>query len=174
MMLEAFERHLKQHNISKQFEEAKTKEEKIEACKKFLESEGLSVRPNLDPESQLKEARKNNTIQNTLVLGGGGAGGIGSLTIDPHTISGKVLPTWQPSTPNNPITYIQASRKMSQFDVEDLFRNEDELKMFIMDELSGQLMKMLKQYIVDKNLIKSETNLATLDKHYAVKIGIVG
>lgn len=174
-MIEAFERHLKQHNISKQFEEAKTKEDKIEVCKKFLEGEGYTVKSNLDPQKQMQEGERYSMVANPLVLkGGGGAGSIGTLTIDPSTVSGKVLPTWEPSTPNNPVTYIQASRKISQLDIDALFRNESELEMFIMDELSGQLMKMLNQYIVDKNLIKSEQNFATLDKHYAVKIGIVG
>lgn len=173
-MLEAFERHLKQHNIAKQFEEAKTKEEKIEVCRKFLESEGLSVRPNLDPELQLKEARKNNTIQNTLVLGGGGAGGVGNLTIDSSVMSGKLLSTWQPSTPNNPVSYLQSTYRICETDTMLLKEDNTDLKGYALFNLTEKLRKGIEEYICNRNLIHEETDYATGDKIYRVKIGIVG
>jgi len=202
-MLEAFERHLKQHNIAKQFEQANTKEDKIAVCKKFLEDEGYSVKSSLDAEKQYQEAERYGMVANPFVFGSGGAGGGGgaggaggggggyadmgkitigdmgydsmTLAIDPsvmNSITVSSMDTFQP-TKNQP-TYISAKCRVSDNIIES-FSDIDHthLESYVVNELVKPLEKELKNYIINNNLIKSETDYSTNDKLFAVKIGIV-
>lgn len=186
-MIEAFERHLKQHNISKQFEEAQTKEDKIEVCKKFLESEGFKVKSNLEMgEEQYREGLRHGMVANPLTLQGGAGGGgrlasavfdgnqSDSITLDPSVMAGKILTGTINSTVSNPVTYLRANMRISENDMLYKFNDKLNVESYALDVLSDQLRRELVNYIVNKNLLKSEIDHSTLDKHFAVKIGIVG
>lgn len=156
-MIEAFERHLRQHNISKQFEEAKTKEDKIEVCKKFLESEGYEVQyPSIKAQG---------------IVGGSSGSILDSIFVDSTVSSGKILGTWEPSTVNNPVTYINAGLTLSEHEAN---KGSHSVVPYVTDKLTSELAIKLRQYVIDKNIIKRETDHATLNEHFRVRIGIVG
>lgn len=180
-MIEAFERHLRTHNISKQFEEAKTKEQKIEVCKKFLEDEGLTVKPKLDPEKQYDE------YKNRISVRGGVVGGqSGTLTLDANTINnlviggpgaGKILPNsfvWNDSvtTASKQPKYFQVHYRLSE-SLEASFEDAKNAKLYAVSQLMDELSEGLKKFVVQNNLIKEETDYSTFDKHYTIKVGFV-
>lgn len=183
-MIEAFERHLRTHNISKQFEEAKTKEDKIEICKKFLESEGHSVKSNLDPEKQFKE------LNTPMRVGGSGNLSSGILTLDANAINnlviggaggggGNIIPnslTWGDISTGTTVTkqpkYFQVHYKLTENE-ELKFQNQSDVRLHIMNELMRELSAGLKKFVIQNNLIKSETDYSTLDKHYTIKVGFI-
>lgn len=186
-MLEAFERHLKQHNIAKQFEKAETKEEKIAVCKKYLEDEGYSVKSNLDAEKQYQEAERYGMVANPFVSGShpGVISPMGKITIndmsyDPMSLAidsstmGSIsvgsLNTFQPIQ-NQPF-YVKAHYTLTENE-ELKIQDAKNVQHHIMNELTYQLNKALKSFVIDKNLIKSETNYSTLDKNYSIKVGFV-
>lgn len=189
-MLEAFERHLRTHNISKQFEEAKTKEDKIAVCKKFLEDEGYYIINGA--EAQMKEREKiYDSYPGVLAVGGAGGGGAGgfpnpmgkitigdmnydpmTLAIDPSTmgsITVSSMDTFQPAK-NQPL-YVKAHYRLTRNSQDTL--TQDQITYHITHELEVQLEKGLRQFINDKKLIKEETDYSTLDKLYSIKIGFV-
>lgn len=184
-MLEAFERHLRTHNISKQFEEAKTKEDKIAVCKKFLEDEGLTVRSKLDAEKQMQEGERYSMVANPLVLkgqGGAGGGGAGHGKIDPNSLSvlgGDLV--WSNVSLGSisagnivsntiPNAYFKAHCVLTEIE-EQAFQDPRNVRLHVMNELMNQLNKELKNFVIDNNLIKSETDYSTNDKHYSIKVG---
>lgn len=182
-MLEAFERHLRTHNISKQFEEAKTKEEKIDVCKKFLEDEGLTVRSKLDAEKQMQEGERYSTVAYPRVLqGGAGGGGAGHGKIDPNSLSilgGDLV--WSNVSLGSisagnivsntiPNSYFKARCVLTEIE-EQAFQDPKNVRLHVMNELMQQLNKELKNFVIDNNLIKSEIDYSTNDKHYTIKVG---
>lgn len=188
-MIEAFERHLRTHNISKQFEEAKTKEQKIEVCKKFLEDEGLTVRSKLDAEKQMQEGERYSMVANPLVLkgqGGGGGSQSGTLTLDANTINnlviggpgaGKILPNsfvWNDgvTTVSKEPKYFQVHYRLSE-SLESSFEDAKNAKLYAVSQLMDELSEGLKKFVIQNNLIKEETDYSTLDKHYTIKVGFV-
>lgn len=186
-MLEAFERHLRTHNISKQFEEAKTKEDKIAVCKKFLEDEGYYIINGA--EAQMKEREKIvDSYPGVLARGAGGfpnpmgkisIGGLdydsmtlGKLTVDPSTMNAitvSSMDTFQPA--KNQPQYVKAHYRLTRNSQDTL--TQDQITYHITHELEVQLEKTLRQFINDKKLIKEETDYSTLDKLYSIKIGFV-
>lgn len=185
-MIEAFERHLRTHNISKQFEEAKTKEDKIEVCKKFLESEGLTVRPKLDAEKQMQEGERYSMVANPLVLkgqGGAGGGGAGHGKIDPNSLSilggdlvwsnvslGSISAGNIVANHIKQPKYFQVHYRLSE-GLEMSFQDPKNVQLHVMNELMNELSEGLKKFVIQNNLIKSEIDHSNNDKHYTIKVG---
>lgn len=180
-MIEAFERHLRTHNISKQFEEAKTKEDRIEVCKKFLESEGLTVRPKLDAEKQMQEGERYSMVANPLVLKGQGGAGHGK--IDPNSLSilggdlvwsnisvGSISDGNIVANHIKQPKYFQVHYRLSE-SLETSFQDPKNVQLHVMDELMNELSAGLKKFVIQNNLIKSEIDYLNNDKHYTIKVG---
>lgn len=179
-MIEAFERHLRTHNISKQFEEAKTKEDKIEVCKKFLESEGLTVRSKLDAEKQMQEDERYSTVAYPRLQGGGGAG---HGKIDPNSLSilggdlvwsnvslGSISAGNIVANHIKQPKYFQVHYRLSE-GLEMSFQDPKNVQLHVMNELMNELSEGLKKFVIQNNLIKSEIDHSNNDKHYTIKVG---
>ena len=174
-MLEAFERHLSDIEISKRFEKAKTKEDKIAACKKYLEDNDYDVVKRIKTKEDLM-AR-----QPLHMSGGGGFSNHGTFTIDANTFSNAVISSGNGKNilggnlvdNSQKIEYLTAKSRVSREEIEDA-RDPLQIESEVGRDLRGMLKKEL-DYLLQNNakcIIKDKDYL-TGDVLYGIKIGVV-
>lgn len=174
-MIEAFERHLADIDISKKFEKAKNKEEKIEACIKYLE----------DNEYAVYKKGKEKFSGVASGSGGGGFNNLGTIAMDANTFGNLVLTgggggignlgtitSSQPITPPK-IEYLQSIVSITDDDMLFKFNDKQHMHSYVLDYIVSQFSQSLRNLIIDNNLIKEDFDYATGSKKFGVKIGIV-
>ena len=172
-MLEVFEKHLADIEISKRFEKAKTKEEKIAACTKYLEDNDFEVRI----RGQYTQSNPAENVYGKIGAGGGGLSNHGTLTIDANVMNNLIISaghgkTLGGSLVNNTskIDYLTAKFTMSELE-QDMWSNKSKSEMdsYIMYNLVQQIAKEVGK----KAMVVEHHDFATNEKHYAIKIGVV-
>lgn len=174
-MLEAFERHLSDIEISKRFEKAKTKEEKIAACKKYLEDNEYSVTKKSSNYNHQDDADEAYTFGM-----GGGFASKGTLTIDANTFNNAVISSGNKNVLGNNIVnntprveYLTARSRVTQEEI-DLARDPFQIENEVGRDLRNLLKKEL-DYLLQNNpkcMIKDK-NYVTGEVLYGIKIGVV-
>lgn len=166
-MLEAFERHLADIEISKRFEKAKTKEDKIEACIKYLEDNDYNVVKRIKTKEDLMTRQQMNAYAHS-------EGGI--LTIDANTLNNLVIGGISGTTivDNTPkIEYLKVNKRVTQEEIEDA-KDPLDFHSLIVEDLRESIKKELdyKMRHNPKCVIKDKDYL-TGDVLYGIKIGVV-
>lgn len=171
-MLEVFEKHLADIEISKRFEKAKTKEEKIAACTKYLEDNDFEVRI----RGQYTQSNPAENVYGKIGAGGGKLSNHGTLTIDANVMNnlvigsaGKILGDGLVNNTSK-IDYLTAKFTMSELE-QDMWSNKSKSEMdsYIMYNLVQQIAKEVGK----KAMVVEHHDFATNEKHYAIKIGVV-
>jgi hypothetical protein len=169
-MLEVFEKHLADIEISKRFEKAKTKEEKIAACTKYLEDNDFEVRIR-------GQYTHSNPAENVYgKISAGGLSNHGTLTIDANVMHNLVIGGISGTTivdNTSKIEYLTAKKRVTQEEIEDVkdpldfnSRIIEDLRESIKKELDYKMRNNPKCVIKDKDYL-------TGDVLYAIKIGVV-
>ena len=176
-MIEAFERHLSDIEISKKFEKAKTKEEKIAACKKYLEDNDYDVIKRIKTKEDLMARQP----MNAFGAGGGGLSNSGTLTIDANTLNNLVVTgiggkniLGDELVDNTPkIKYLTARSRVTQEEI-DLARDPLQIESEVGRDLRGMLKKEL-DYLLQNNpkCVIKDKNYVTGEVLYGIKIGVV-
>lgn len=150
-MLEAFERHLAAHDIAKRFEGAKSKEDKIEVCKKFLEDNGYLVK------TKTTEWPVDMKVTPAVNVGAIGASG------DPFYV-----PTGFGSSK---VTWLTADTTISRLDAKMMNNDPKQIEFMMKDNLMHKLASEI--IMNDYALVVEAQDFINDTIRYRAKIGVV-